>query len=101
MEDAAKSMDMEKVSNLMDRFEAEFENMDIQSKLVSSSLANTMSITTPENEVQGLINQVADETGIELNQELDTTTPRSLSVAPISAEEEDGLTQRLARLRQS
>ncbi|CAH8858700.1 unnamed protein product [Trichobilharzia szidati] len=101
MEDAAKSMDMEKVSSLMDRFEMEFDNIDIQSKLVSSSLANTMSISTPENEVQGLINQVADEAGIELNQELDGANPSSVSVAPISAEEEDGLTQRLARLRQS
>ncbi|VDQ10693.1 unnamed protein product [Trichobilharzia regenti] len=101
MEDAAKSMDMEKVSSLMDRFEMEFDNIDIQSKLVSSSLANTMSISTPENEVQGLINQVADEAGIELNQELDGANPSSVSVAPISAEEEDGLTQRLARLRHS
>lgn len=68
---------------------------------MSSSLANAMSISTPENEVQGLINQVADETGIELNYELPGSTHGSVSVAPISAEEEDGLTQRLARLRQS
>ncbi|CAI2729565.1 unnamed protein product [Schistosoma spindalis] len=101
MENAARSMDMEKVSCLMDKFEREFDNMDIQSKLVSSSLANTMSISTPENEVQGLINQVADETGIELNYELPGSTHGSVSVAPISAEEEDGLTQRLARLRHS
>ncbi|CAH8510167.1 unnamed protein product [Schistosoma turkestanicum] len=101
MESAAKSMDMEKVSSLMDKFEREFDNMDIQSKLVSSSLANTMSISTPENEVQGLINQIADETGIELNYELPGSTNGPVSVAPISAEEEDGLTQRLARLRQS
>lgn len=33
MENAAKSMDMEKVSCLMDKFEREFDNMDIQSKV--------------------------------------------------------------------
>ncbi|CAH8561905.1 unnamed protein product [Schistosoma curassoni] len=34
MENAAKTMDMEKVSCLMDKFEREFDNMDIQSKII-------------------------------------------------------------------
>ncbi|KAH8869983.1 Charged multivesicular body protein 1b [Schistosoma japonicum] len=101
MENASRSMDMEKVSSLMDKFEMEFDNVEIKSKLMSSSLASTMSNSTPENEVQSLINQVADETGIELNYELPGSVTNSATVPTISAEEEDDLYQRLAKLRHS
>lgn len=48
MESAMKSMNLEKISNLMDRFERDFENLDVQ----SASMDNAMSATTTLNAPQ-------------------------------------------------
>ncbi|CAL8091772.1 unnamed protein product [Calicophoron daubneyi] len=98
MDRAAKAMDLEKMMNLMDKFEKQFENLDVQSQVMDSTMADTVTLTTPEDQVSGLMKKVADEAGIELTNELPGAGQTALSV---SAAEEDELSQRLARLRQT
>ncbi|KAA0191123.1 charged multivesicular body protein 1b [Fasciolopsis buskii] len=97
MDAAAKSMDLEKLVKLMDSFEKNFENLDVQSQVMDSTMLNTVTLTTPEDQVSGLMKKVADEAGIELTNQLPGASQNRVSV---SAAEEDDLSQRLARLRQ-
>ncbi|KAF5403535.1 Charged multivesicular body protein 1 [Paragonimus heterotremus] len=97
MDAAAKSMDLEKMVKLMDQFEKNFENLDVQSQVMDSTMGNTVTLSVPDDQVSGLMKKVADEAGLELNDELPKAAISNVSV---SATEEDDLTQRLARLRQ-
>ena len=50
----------------MDRFEHEFENLDVQSGVMENTMNATTTLTTPQNEVDSLMKQVADEAGLVL-----------------------------------
>ena len=54
----------------MDRFEQQFENLDVQTGVMSNAMQSTTTMTTPQGEVDGLMKEVADEAGIELNMNL-------------------------------
>ncbi|TGZ66987.1 hypothetical protein CRM22_005033 [Opisthorchis felineus] len=97
MDTAAKSMDLERLMKLMDSFEKNFENLDVQSQVMDTAMGNTVTLNVPEDEVTSLMMKAADEAGLELNQELPKADGSTVSV---SAAEEDDLSQRLARLRQ-
>ncbi|GAB1606505.1 charged multivesicular body protein 1b-2-like [Argonauta hians] len=103
MESAMKSMNLEKVATLMDRFEKEFENLDVQSQVMEGTMSSTSTLTAPQTEVDSLMMQVADEAGLELNMNLPSARDTALSSATASSnstQEQDELSQRLARLRQ-
>lgn len=98
MDSAAKSMDLEKLMKLMDNFEKNFENLDVQSQVMDNTMSNTVTLNVPEEQVSGLMKKVADEAGLDLNEELPKAAGSAISA---TATEEDELTQRLARLRQT
>lgn len=100
MESAMKSMNLEQISNLMDRFEQQFESLDVQTNVMSDAMQSTTTMTSPQNEVDQLMQQVADEAGIELNQNLPQAQAGTVGVATAS-HDQDELTQRLAKLRQT
>ncbi|KAL3881742.1 hypothetical protein ACJMK2_028137 [Sinanodonta woodiana] len=100
MESAMKSMNMEKVSQLMDRFEQQFENLDVQSQVMEDTMGKTSTLTTPQHEVEGLMQQVADEAGLELNMDLPSAQTSTVGTTTSQAShEQDELSQRLAKLR--
>ncbi|CAN7982759.1 unnamed protein product, partial [Ixodes pacificus] len=70
MDAAMKSMNLEKISSLMDKFEKQFEDLDVQSGCMEDTMSHTTTVTAPQHEVEGLMHQVADEAGLELNMEL-------------------------------
>lgn len=100
MEGAMKSMNLEKISNLMERFEREFENLDVQSQVMEDTMCASSTLATPQNEVDSLMSQVADEAGLELNMDLPSAQSTSVGTATAASQEQDELSQRLARLRQ-
>merc|ERR1712168_376953 len=101
MEGAMKSMNLEKIADLMDRFEREFENLDVQSQVMEGTMSNTSTLAAPQNDVDNLMQEVADEAGLDLNLELPQAHQATVSsVGESSAADQDELSQRLARLRQ-
>jgi len=100
MESAMKSMNLEKISTLMDKFEREFENLDVQSQVMESTMSNTSTLTTPQGEVDSLMQMVADEAGLELNMDLPQAQSTSIAGSSQASTEQDELSQRLAKLRQ-
>ncbi|KAM7541209.1 hypothetical protein Aperf_G00000026000 [Anoplocephala perfoliata] len=99
---AMKSMNLERVSNLMDMFEKEFENLDVQSQVMEGTMNNTTSLNTPSADVDNLMREAADEAGIELDLNLPSGVSSTIA-APSSSvpAEERELSDRLARLRQA
>lgn len=53
------------VANTMDQFEKQFENLDIQSEFVENAMNAQASLSTPEEDVNMLVQQVAEEHNLE------------------------------------
>lgn len=99
MDAAMKSMNLEKISSLMDKFEDQFEDLDVQSSYMENTMSQTVTTSVPQQDVDGLMQQIADEAGLDLNMELPQAG--SVGVSTQVSQEQDELTQRLARLRQA
>lgn len=95
---AMASMDLEKISTVMDQFERQFTELDVHAQVMENSMGVATSSMTPVDQVDALIQQVADQNGLEIRQQLDQLPAGTETVS--SHAEEDALTQRLAKLRQ-
>jgi len=47
----------------MDKFEKQFEDLDVQVETMEGSMQNSASLTTPQDQVESLMMEVADEHG--------------------------------------
>lgn len=100
---ALASNQLEKVSMIMDQFERQVENLNVQSASMESAMSASTAMSTPADQVSLLMQQVADEHGLELSgQMMETAAPGGR----IMQEEreavkgpKDDLSERLARLR--
>ena len=92
---------------VMDKFESQFADLDVQTSYMESTMSDTTALTTPQDQVDGLINQVADEAGLEVRQGLEVgQVPREVpketeSAGKVSTEEDGRLADRLRALRVS
>ncbi|KAL7395733.1 hypothetical protein ABVT39_022125 [Epinephelus coioides] len=98
MDATLKSMNLEKISALMDKFENQFETLDVQTAQMEDTMGNTTTLTTPQNEVDTLLHEMADEAGLDLNLELPAGQTSALA-SSVASTEQDELSQRLSRLR--
>ena len=57
-------------------------------------MASAMTLSTPEDQVEGLMKQVAEENGLEVLDKLATATPGTDTVSTLTNEEEDKLSRR-------
>lgn len=104
LERAMASMNLEEVEKVMGKFEKTFEDLDVRTQTVESSMGNAMTLSAPEDQVNSLIQQVADENGLEVADQLAGLAPAARA-APAGAQSqdqkrEDELNKRLAQLRQ-
>ncbi|CAG8682714.1 18246_t:CDS:2, partial [Racocetra fulgida] len=96
MDKAMESMNLEKISMVMDKFESQFEDIDVQTQYMEGAMGNTTTMSTPQEEVDLLMQQVADEHGLELNQQLGEATPSSI-IADKEIDEDEQLSERLRK----
>eukprot|EP01116_Phalansterium_solitarium_P006636 TRINITY_DN18971_c0_g1_i1.p1 TRINITY_DN18971_c0_g1~~TRINITY_DN18971_c0_g1_i1.p1 ORF type:complete len:201 (-),score=83.97 TRINITY_DN18971_c0_g1_i1:411-1013(-) len=99
MSKAMESMDMIKITQVMDAFEKQFEDLDVQSEYVENAMSQSTSLTTPADQVDLLIQQVADEHGLEISDKLGTIVPSKVTTVEKAATEQDELLDRLNRLK--
>ncbi|KAI5964341.1 uncharacterized protein KGF55_002283 [Candida pseudojiufengensis] len=103
MDKALQTMNLERISLVMDKFEDQFENLDSATNYYETSTNNVSALTTPQDQVDELLNQVADEAGIEMKQGLNATAvdveKPIVQTTSISEEKEDKLAERLRALR--
>ena len=67
---AMKSMNLEKISGLMDQFEKEFEDLDVQTSVMEGAMSQSTATNVPQDSVEVLMRQAADEAGLELKMDL-------------------------------
>uniref|UniRef100_A0A8C4IEZ6 Charged multivesicular body protein 1b n=1 Tax=Dicentrarchus labrax TaxID=13489 RepID=A0A8C4IEZ6_DICLA len=87
-----------RISALMDKFEHQFETLDVQTAHMEDTMSSSTTLTTPQNQVDSLLHEMADEAGLDLNMELPQGQTGSVGTSVASAEQ-DELSQRLAKLR--
>ncbi|CEF96883.1 Snf7 [Ostreococcus tauri] len=96
LERSLNTNNLEKVAENMDLFEKQFENLDVQTEFVESAMGNTSALSTPPEEVATLMQQIADEHGLEFATDLPSAG--STRVAE-QREKADDLTARLEGLK--
>jgi charged multivesicular body protein 1 len=81
----------------MEKFESQFEDLDVQSSYMENAMGSTTATATPQDEVDLLMSKVADEAGLELNASLTSAeTPNKIGAKEV---QEDKLGERLRALR--
>ncbi|TKA56060.1 hypothetical protein B0A49_12154 [Cryomyces minteri] len=99
MDSAMKAMDLEKISAVMDRFETQFEDLDVATGYYENATSQATAVGTPQEDVDRLMSQVADEAGVELHQEMAAATPAKEVKTGPTEQQEDVLGERLRALR--
>ncbi|ETN46760.1 uncharacterized protein HMPREF1541_00949 [Cyphellophora europaea CBS 101466] len=103
MDVALKNMDLDKIGAVMEKFESQFEDLDVVSSYyegVAGGVESQQVGVEGQGEVEALMGRVADEAGVELSQEM-----KSAPEAEVAKPEEDrrvleeGLGDRLRALR--
>jgi len=105
LDKALASMDLEKVSAIMEKFEKQTEQLDVHTSVMDDTMGAATTLSTPQNQVDALILQVADENGLEVMDQLTDIQPGSstLEASRASTSKKDNdteLDKRLAALRQ-
>ncbi|GAM24175.1 hypothetical protein SAMD00019534_073500 [Acytostelium subglobosum LB1] len=95
MEKSMRAMDLEKITQVMDQFERQFEDLDVQSVYVENAMNQTTTLSTPADQVDLLISQVADEHGLNVGMQMG-----SVPSEKVQQVETDELTERLNKLKQ-
>jgi len=98
MDSAMKTMNLEKISLVMDKFETQFEDLDVATGYYENATSSATAVATPQEDVDRLMGQIADENGLEITQELTAATPSRAKIGP-TEQEEDVLGERLRALR--
>lgn len=81
----------------MQLFEKQFENLDLQTQVVEGVMSEQAAMSTPEDEVTALMQQVADEHGLEV--QIGLPGAATAVAAPAAASAEPDLNARLAELK--
>merc|ERR1711933_603545 len=68
MSTGISSMNVEKISKLMDKFEQQFEDLDVKTQYMDGVMNSTTATTTPVDQVDSLIQYVADTNNLELGE---------------------------------
>uniref|UniRef100_A0A2P2HY94 Charged multivesicular body protein 1a-like n=1 Tax=Hirondellea gigas TaxID=1518452 RepID=A0A2P2HY94_9CRUS len=102
LDSALNSMDLQKISAVMDKFENQFEELDVRTSVLEDSMGAATTLSTPKEAVDALIQQVAEEAGLEVMDKLGeagAAPSASLTVGERTTDSEDALSRRLAALR--
>ncbi|CAD6945143.1 unnamed protein product [Tilletia controversa] len=82
---------MDRIALVMDKFENQFEDMDAQTSYMEGAISQQSAQTTPLDQVDLLMQQVADENGIEIKQrvgEVDLVVGKVAALSPAAQQEQ-------------
>jgi len=99
---ALASNNLQQVSVTMDQFERQFENLDVQSECVEAAMSSSMALSTPQEQVDSLMQQVADEHNLTLALDMPAANKAAALTTPqqaLPASPGDDLSRRLAELK--
>merc|ERR1712109_10028 len=70
LEKAVNSMELQKISEVMDKFESQFEDLDVHTSVMENAMGQATTTNTPASQVDDLIKQVAEESGLEISSQM-------------------------------
>uniref|UniRef100_A0AAZ3SMP0 Chromatin-modifying protein 1a n=1 Tax=Oncorhynchus tshawytscha TaxID=74940 RepID=A0AAZ3SMP0_ONCTS len=99
----AVTKNMTQVTKALDKFETQVQNLDVHTSVMEDSMSSATTLTTPQDQVDDLILQIAEEGGLEVMDQLSQVPAGATSLGESSSrsqhEKEDQLSRRLAALR--
>lgn len=98
MDVAMAKMNPEQISLVMDKFESQFEDLDATASYYENATVGASAVSVPQDEVDVLMQSIADEAGLELQHEMDANTPQRTELTS-TEQVEDNLNERLRALR--
>ena len=98
LEKSMNSNSLENIAATMNQFEKQFENLDLQTAVVDNVMGAQANLSTPEEDVTALMQQVADEHGLEIGLNMPSAGTAQKQPAAASSEGSD-LSARLAELK--
>ena len=99
MDKVLASMDVNKISAVMDKFEASFEDMDVRSQYVEGALNSATTTSANEDAIESLMEQVATEHALDFKSKAADASSAPVQEAVDVSAGEDALEKRLAALR--
>jgi len=99
MDKAMETMNLDRISLVMDKFESQFADLDVQTSYMEDTISNTTAVTMPQDQVDLLMQQMADEAKVELQQNLESELPEQVIAKEKVVQEDDNLAERLRALR--
>lgn len=81
MSKVTANMPLTETSKLMDSLEKNFEDLEVKTKVMDDAMQNATTVQQPVDQVANLMQEMADEAGIELNLNIPTAPAISTSVA--------------------
>ncbi|KAF8263561.1 vacuolar assembly protein DID2 [Lactarius quietus] len=101
MDKAMETMNLERISLVMDKFESQFSDLDVQTSYMEDAMGSTTAVSTPQDQVDALMRQMAEEANIELQHDLATNEVPDLAPPErvVVGEEDGSLADRLRSLR--
>ena len=87
---------------VMDKFETQFTDLDVQTEYMEDAMSSTTAVSTPQDQIDQLMRQTAEEANIELQHDLatkDVSSLPDLTLKEKNKEEDDKLADRLRALR--
>uniref|UniRef100_A0A7S3QV59 Charged multivesicular body protein 1a n=2 Tax=Dunaliella tertiolecta TaxID=3047 RepID=A0A7S3QV59_DUNTE len=98
LEQSVQSNNLERIQKTMDQFEKQFENLDMQGQVVENVMGTQANLSTPEEDVNNLINQVAEEHNLDTKLAM-ANAPSAAHGQKVGAGQEDDMAARLASLQ--
>lgn len=99
MDKALESMNTENISLIMEKFEQQFEDLDASASYYENATGAASAVNTPQEEVDLLMQQVADDAGIDMRHKLSDAPSTELPKIAQQDQVEDKLEERLRALR--
>jgi charged multivesicular body protein 1 len=103
MSKGLQAMDIDKLTRTMDKFEKQFDEWDIRTAYMEDTMNATTATITPAEQVDELIQKVADENKLALSDAFNQAGPVGKKTPQLKVQEEqpekDDLQARLANLR--
>ena len=81
MSKVTANMPLTETSKLMDSLEKNFEDLEVKTKVMDDAMQNATTVQQPVDQVANLMQEMADEAGIELNLNMPVAPAMGTSVA--------------------
>ncbi len=85
MDTVLETMDINKIAKTMDKFEQQFDSLDVRSGYMEDAIDSTTALSTPDDQVHALMHEVAAQNGLEVAAEMDSLGPMGTATASSSA----------------